>query len=107
MTIGWELGGEQGAVDHFVILEKSFGKIVPVGAKIAFTTIGKHTFHVTDHESEFDKSYIVKAYDNKGNEIASEESASFIPVSPIPSDIMKIHSLKSLRSISAIKNVLL
>ena len=107
MTLTWDYGGDPDSVDHFVILEKSFGKIVPVGAKIAFTTVGKHAFHISEHEPEYDKTYIVKAYNNEGEEIASDESPMFIPSSIIPNDIMKIHSLNALQIPNPIRNVLL
>lgn len=107
MTLTWDYGGDQDSVDHFVILEKSFGKIVPVGAKIAFTTVGKHAFHISEHEPEYDKTYIVKAYNNEGEEIASDESPMFIPSSIMPNDVMKMHSLSALQIPNPIRNVLL
>jgi len=95
MTITWDYGGDDTVVDHFVVLEKSHGKTVPVGAKIAFTTTGKHTFHLAGHEPEYDKTYIVKAYNEDGEVVAESASNIFIPFSPIPNDILKIHSIKS------------
>ena len=105
MTLTWDYGGDPLAVDHFVICEKSQGKIVPVGAKIAFTTTGKHTFHITGHELDFDKSYAVKAYNEEGVMIVDSESPIFMPASPVPSDVLKRHATTSLQNISSIKGL--
>ena len=105
MTLSWDYGGDPLAVDHFVICEKSQGKTVPVGAKIAFTTTGKHVFHIAGHELDFDKTYVIKAYNEEGSVIIEAESSTFMPASPIPADILKKHSIVSLQSISAIKGI--
>lgn len=105
MTLSWDYGGDSYIIDHFVVCEKSLGKIVPIGAKIAFTTTGKHTFHITSHEPDYDKSYTVKAYDEEGALIAENESSVFIPALPIPDDILKVHNLRSLQNIKAVENI--
>ena len=105
MTLTWDYGGSGEEVDHFVVCEKSLGKIVPIGAKIAFTTTGKHTFHISGHDLDYDKTYMIKAYNDQGAVVAEGESNVFVPSSPIPNDILKIHSFKSLQSLESIKNV--
>jgi len=70
----WEYTGRVVDLDHFVILEKSQDRCVPVGAKHIDDDSHRFSFNLVNSDPTYDRHYIIRAYDDEGEVIAEEAS---------------------------------
>lgn len=90
LTISWRFSGDLRSVDHFVVFEVTNETKAPIGARISASR-GKNLFkyHVIENLDQYNRTYLIEAYDDDGQVIDSIETEPTTPPPPIDSKVIQ------------------